>query len=378
MPQFETHRVNPFNVAADTAEKILLSRIASRQAAEALARKIAQEDFENEIKAGELGVKVKDSNLNRDKFGFEQSKWTDEAPQRAATVAKTTADTGATNAGTAKTLQETRFAGDDRSRAIAAIEGLSKIPTGPGRVSPQAAASLKKFAGVDFLTPAGERALLTPSQIGAETGGAEGAAWDAGGKKVYAGKSAIDTAADIQKEGAKAGGKADQSKEQADAMVDEALETIKTLRGLPGKSSAVGAPDLSTVGGAVNAVVEPFTGRPVAGTDAADFTKYLDALRAKITLPRLQTMRGLGALSDAEGRRIEAAASALDRAMKEGTFDKELDNIEQSLLASKRRRTGTTSDKTVTTAELEKLAQKRGTTVEQERTRATAAGYVVR
>jgi hypothetical protein len=56
------------------------------------------------------------------------------------------------------------------------------------------------------------------------------------------------------------------------------------------------------------------------GSPAADFSARLATVKAKIFLPAVQALRGMGALSNAEGAKLEAAAGALDPNMSEEEF----------------------------------------------------------
>jgi hypothetical protein len=50
----------------------------------------------------------------------------------------------------------------------------------------------------------------------------------------------------------------------------------------------------------------------VPGTDAKDFRAKLDTLKSQQFLTQAKEMKGMGALSDAEGARIERAVASLD------------------------------------------------------------------
>lgn len=62
------------------------------------------------------------------------------------------------------------------------------------------------------------------------------------------------------------------------------------------------------------------------GTDAYGFKAKLATLKAQVFLPEVQKMVGMGALSNAEGEKIAAAFAALDPGMKEGEFQKSLED----------------------------------------------------
>ncbi|MGP2470848.1 phage DNA ejection protein [Yersinia sp. 2540 StPb PI] len=95
-----------------------------------------------------------------------------------------------------------------------------------------------------------------------------------------------------------------------------ALDTIKELKEAPGLKNAVGLSSMIYT-------------RP--GSDAANFEAKLDTFKAQTFLPMVQSMKGMGALSDAEGKKLTDAVGALDPKMSEKEFTKSLDRIEGQL-----------------------------------------------
>lgn len=67
------------------------------------------------------------------------------------------------------------------------------------------------------------------------------------------------------------------------------------------------------------------------GTAARDFNANLDAFKAKNFLPAVQQLRGLGALSENEGKKLVDAIGALDSGMSESAFIKSLNQINSDL-----------------------------------------------
>ena len=98
--------------------------------------------------------------------------------------------------------------------------------------------------------------------------------------------------------------------------VDQAMTTIDTLEKHPGLFASVGFKGPTNY---------------LPGTNAADFNAYFDALKAQLTFPNLQKMRGLGAMSNIEFSTLQKAATALDRSMTEESFLTELGNIRTNL-----------------------------------------------
>lgn len=72
----------------------------------------------------------------------------------------------------------------------------------------------------------------------------------------------------------------------------------------------------------------------IPGTDAKDFAVGAQSLVDKLTLDLIPTMKGMGALSDAEGARLERAGSMLkDRSISEAAYLRELERIRDVLTA---------------------------------------------
>ena len=80
----------------------------------------------------------------------------------------------------------------------------------------------------------------------------------------------------------------------------------------------------------------------IPGTNAAGFASQLETFKAQTFLPQVQNLKGTGALSDAEGKRLTAAVGALDQKMKPAEFDAQLKIIENDLRKARARVTGGT------------------------------------
>lgn len=70
------------------------------------------------------------------------------------------------------------------------------------------------------------------------------------------------------------------------------------------------------------------------GTDAADFASQVETLKAQTFLPMVQQLRGMGALSNAEGDKLNAAVGALNFNMSEKAFAESLGRIRDQLSAA--------------------------------------------
>lgn len=114
---------------------------------------------------------------------------------------------------------------------------------------------------------------------------------------------------------------------------DRALSSIDELKKHPGFQAAVGSGFDPHSWGSYN----PFTGQTLAGTSAAGFEARLKSLEAQVFLPMVQSLKGMGALSDAEGKKLAASIGALDPKMPESDFLASLNDIRNSLLKYRKR-----------------------------------------
>lgn len=98
------------------------------------------------------------------------------------------------------------------------------------------------------------------------------------------------------------------------------IDLVDRMLAHPGLESAVGASSLLPT-------------RP--GGDAADFEALLETLKGRQFLTEVQKMQGQGSLSDAEGRKIAAAAEALSLSQSEGEFKRSLQRIKEGLATAR-------------------------------------------
>lgn len=108
------------------------------------------------------------------------------------------------------------------------------------------------------------------------------------------------------------------------ASFESALDTLDLLSNHPGKKDVVGA-----VTGGVMSVIP--------GTNAAGFASQLETFKAQTFIPQVAALKGMGALSDAEGKKLTAAVGALDVKMKPAEFDASVSRIKSDLEAAKQR-----------------------------------------
>lgn len=78
----------------------------------------------------------------------------------------------------------------------------------------------------------------------------------------------------------------------------------------------------------------------VPGTSGATFKAQLETLKSQAFLPMVAQLKGMGALSDAEGKKLTAAIGALDSSMKEEDFLASLNQIKADLESARARMTG--------------------------------------
>lgn len=122
------------------------------------------------------------------------------------------------------------------------------------------------------------------------------------------------------------------AKESAAATFDQALSSIDTLAGVPGDKSRPEHPGLKETFGTFNSLMPT---RP--GSDSADFQARLDTLRAQTFLPQVAALKGTGALSDAEGKKLSDSVGALSTKMSENEFRKSLAEVRQTLQSARER-----------------------------------------
>ncbi len=108
------------------------------------------------------------------------------------------------------------------------------------------------------------------------------------------------------------------------ATAESTLKTIKQMEEHPGKKSwgafGVGAmlPD-------------------IPGTDTRGFAALVDQVKGQNFMTAFQSLKGAGAITDAEGKKAEAAQARLDRAQSEKDFDIALSDLKSVITAGMER-----------------------------------------
>lgn len=75
----------------------------------------------------------------------------------------------------------------------------------------------------------------------------------------------------------------------------------------------------------------------IRGSDAYNFEQSLETLKSQAFVPMVASLKGMGALSDAEGKKLTQAIGELDKGMSEDEFKKSVDRIISDIEAAKRR-----------------------------------------
>ena len=99
----------------------------------------------------------------------------------------------------------------------------------------------------------------------------------------------------------------------------DTIDLIDRIQSHPGFESYVGAQGASSLFGAFD--------NPIGGTDAAAVAGMIETLQSKNFMNSIQQMKGLGALSDAEGRKLSSAIESLNPKMSEKDFNRSLNVV---------------------------------------------------
>lgn len=109
------------------------------------------------------------------------------------------------------------------------------------------------------------------------------------------------------------------------ASFDATLSTVSALANHEGLDAAVGGTSLFPT---------------IPGSRAADFEAKLEQLKGQQFLTEVQKMKGMGALSENEGKKLAAAASSLELSMSEDAFRKELEYIQSTMAKARNKIAG--------------------------------------
>lgn len=117
--------------------------------------------------------------------------------------------------------------------------------------------------------------------------------------------------------------KADAARADRQAAAQGAVDTFSTA--LDSLSEIESSPGLKKAVGFNSAFPT------VPGTDAANFEARLDTFKAQTFLPMVASLKGMGALSDAEGKKLSDAVGALSPKMSEDAFRSSIGKIRTQL-----------------------------------------------
>lgn len=109
-----------------------------------------------------------------------------------------------------------------------------------------------------------------------------------------------------------------QQSEQSRLSAQQVLDQAQLLYGHKGRKMGTGS---SSWTGSV----------PLIASDAKDFQKNLDTFKAQTFVPMVSALKGMGALSDAEGRKLSESVGALDPNMSEEAFASSLKKVAKDL-----------------------------------------------
>jgi len=117
---------------------------------------------------------------------------------------------------------------------------------------------------------------------------------------------------------------ADVAKANQLATIDTAIESLSGLMNHPGRSAATGASSIFNIAA-------------IPGSQRKTFLRRLETFQSQMFIPMVSQMKGMGALSDAEGKKLIAAVGALSPDMSEEEFSGEMNRIMRDLEAKKAR-----------------------------------------
>lgn len=172
---------------------------------------------------------------------------------------------------------------EEQQGRIAAAKRPDVVVTGGGRNEPLV--TVRGEDGNPILVPRSQAAGMTP----------------------YTSRTAAQEVADVERE---------RTLNQRTIDTQNTLDSIGQLLVHPGRKAGTGA--------------SSFLGN-VPGTDARGFQAQLETFKAQTFIPMVSALKGMGALSDAEGKKLAAAVGALDPSMKEAEFEKELKRVAKFL-----------------------------------------------
>ena len=101
----------------------------------------------------------------------------------------------------------------------------------------------------------------------------------------------------------------------ANDTAQNTLDAVNTIRNHPGRMNGMASYDP----------------RQIFPSAQHDFIKDMEGLKSSVFSSAIQNMRGMGSLSDAEGKKIEKLYGSLDPSISKEAFDRTLDTIVKSM-----------------------------------------------
>lgn len=107
-----------------------------------------------------------------------------------------------------------------------------------------------------------------------------------------------------------------QQNEQSRISAQQVLDQADSLSKHPGREMGTGFSSFMSA---------------IPGTDAMGFKSNLDTFKAQTFVPMVSALKGMGALSDAEGKKLSESVGALNPSMPEKEFQDSLKNVTRTL-----------------------------------------------
>lgn len=126
--------------------------------------------------------------------------------------------------------------------------------------------------------------------------------------------------------------KRDEKKATTDLTKNSQVASFDTMLGTLGRLSQ--HPGLSRSVGIIGALPT------IPGSESANFKAELETFQSQAFIPMVAQLKGMGALSDAEGRKLTAAVGALNPNMGEKAFRESVERITQDMQAARQRVAG--------------------------------------
>lgn len=160
------------------------------------------------------------------------------------------------------------------------------------------------------------------------------------------------------------------------ASFDTMLDSLDRLNQSPGLSRSVGL----------------YSKVPtIPGSDSANFQAELETFKSQAFLPQVAQLKGMGALSDAEGKKLSAAVGALDPSMSERAFRESIKRITDTMNTARARVVSSSREsvqqgsappnaggaKAISLADIAETARKSGKSTAEVTAAARAAGYQI-